>query len=116
MITGTRNHRSALYDLQDQIHKTTVEKKWWDPHGPTKAEALLLVHSELGEATQALREDENQPSEHIPEYSAIEEELADVVIRVLDLSRGFNWDVVGAIIAKMEFNKTRPDRHGGKKF
>lgn len=46
-------------------------------------------------------------------YSPIE--FADVVIRVMDFCRQYELPLSGAIIAKHEFNKTRPFLHG-KKF
>ncbi len=41
-------------------------------------------------------------------------EMADVVIRVLDLCGAAGIDLEGAILEKMAFNDTRPYRHGGK--
>jgi NTP pyrophosphatase (non-canonical NTP hydrolase) len=50
----------------------------------------------------------------IPGFSAIEEELADVVIRILDYAGGRDLDLEGALEAKMRFNDARSYRHGGK--
>ena len=55
-------------------------------------ECLALIHSEISEALQALR-DGNPADTHCPDFSALEVELA-----------------------KMEYNRTRPMRHGGKRF
>jgi len=41
-------------------------------------------------------------------------ELADVVIRVFDLAAHLNIDLLEALERKMEYNKHRPYRHGGK--
>lgn len=76
-------------------------------------EILALMHSELSEALEGHRHG-NGPSEHIPEFSAIEEELADVVIRVMDYSQRRGFKTADAIIAKMHFNHSRPYRHGNK--
>ena len=54
--------------------------------------------------------------DHIPEFSGVEEEFADVVIRIMDYSKQMGLDVAGAVIAKKEFNKNREYKHGGKKF
>ena len=40
------------------------------------------------------------------------EELADIVIRTLDLAGGLNLDIGSSIEAKVEKNKGRPYRHG----
>jgi NTP pyrophosphatase (non-canonical NTP hydrolase) len=42
----------------------------------------------------------------------VEEELADVVIRIMDYAFGHDFDVAGAILAKIEYNKSREFMHG----
>lgn len=41
-----------------------------------------------------------------------EEELADVIIRILDMAEAKDWNIAKAIIEKHEYNKTRPYKHG----
>lgn len=41
-------------------------------------------------------------------------EFADILIRVLDACLAFGIDIDRAVNEKMEFNVTRPNRHGGK--
>ena len=41
--------------------------------------------------------------------------LADVLIRVLDCASGLGLDMDAAVQAKIEKNKTRGFRHGGKR-
>jgi len=41
-----------------------------------------------------------------------EEELADIIIRVLDLSGHRDIDIGRAVLVKMEYNSTRPHKHG----
>jgi NTP pyrophosphatase (non-canonical NTP hydrolase) len=77
---------------------------------------ISLMHSELSEALEAARTDFEQKSEKIPEFTLIEEELADVVIRVLMIAGRYNLDVGGAIVAKGHYNKGRPHMHGGQAF
>ena len=43
-------------------------------------------------------------------------ELADVIIRIMDYARGKGLNVAEALVLKMEYNTTRPYKHGGKKF
>jgi NTP pyrophosphatase (non-canonical NTP hydrolase) len=41
-------------------------------------------------------------------------ELADIIIRVLDICANWGIDISAAIADKMAYNETRPYRHGGK--
>ncbi|MDR2170688.1 MAG: hypothetical protein LBP59_11140 [Planctomycetaceae bacterium] len=83
---------------------------FWDEER-NNGECIALMHSELSEALEGLRHG-NPASEHIPAFSAVEEELADLIIRLMDLAYGRNWDIAKAMQAKMEFNKTRQHKHG----
>ena len=65
------------------------------------------------EAMEAYR-DGNPESEKIPPFSKMEEDLVDVIIRLLDFAGGTGLDIEGALAAKMAYNESRPYRHGGK--
>lgn len=67
---------------------------------------LALIHSEVSEALEAFRHDDK---------ANFEEELADTLIRVLDCAGGLGLDIDAAVRAKMEKNKGRGHRHGGKR-
>jgi NTP pyrophosphatase (non-canonical NTP hydrolase) len=108
------NKMGNLNDFCEYVHNMAIEKGWWDDPR-VDGELIALIHSELSEALEALRHG-NGPSEHIPEYSGAEEEMADAVIRIADMCAARRWDLEGAINAKVDFNKTRSRRHGGKKF
>lgn len=100
--------------LAQMIHNNAKAHGWHDKE-IEEGTALCLIHGEVSEAMEAARHG-NPPSEHIPEFSGIEEELADVVIRCMDWSTKRGYRLGDAIIAKHEFNKTRPYKHGGKRF
>jgi NTP pyrophosphatase (non-canonical NTP hydrolase) len=72
---------------------------------------LALITSEIGEAVDAVRHG-NPPSDHIPEYDGLSEELADVLIRCFDLAGYLKLPLAEATIAKMAFNESRPFMHG----
>jgi len=78
-------------------------------------EKLALIHAELSEALEAYRHG-NPPSDHIPEFSGIEEEFADVIIRMMNVAEREGFRIAEAMIAKQAFNAARPYKHGGKKI
>lgn len=81
----------------------------------SKGNEIALIHSELTEALEAYRSG-NPPSEKIGDagFSQAEEEFADAIIRILDFAGGHDLDIGGAIFAKLEYNATRPHKHGRK--
>ena len=101
--------------IENQVHDSAKSKGFW-PEGRTRAdgELIALMHSELSEALEALRNGD-PASEHIPEFSGAEEEMADLVIRVMDTACNRGWRIPEAIIAKIKFNAERKHKHG-KKF
>ena len=87
------------------------------PSGKNKrniSELLMLIVTEIAEACEGLRHG-NPASNHIPKFSLVEEELADAIIRIADLSEAYGYRIEKAILAKLKFNKTRQIKHG-KKF
>lgn len=97
-------------ELARSVHENAKDKGFWDKDR-NNGEALCLIHSEISEALEALRSD-NAPDKHLSEFLGVEIELADAVIRIMDLAHGRNWRVGEAILAKHEFNKTRQPKHG----
>ena len=79
-------------------------EQWADTY---KIPAILaLIHSEVSEALEAFRHGDK---------ANFAEEMADIIIRVLDCTGGLEIDIEEAVKKKLEENKKRGYRHGGKK-
>lgn len=81
-----------------------VEKMGW--HNKTTLEALALVASEVGEAINECRNE--KPTD------AFGEELADIILRVVDIAHWQGINIEEEIVAKMLKNEQRGTR-GRKK-
>ena len=92
------------------VYKNAVNHGFWEEE-PNDGERMALIHAEISEALEALR-DGNPSSNKIIDYSSLEEELADAVIRIMDYCFGKDLDIAGAILAKIEYNRSREYMHG----
>lgn len=114
---------------------------WEDKETKNVPELLMLCVSELSEALEAHRkgkmnrlrvfnqdlgyarvtiEDFTEGNENLPWLKnrfeteikdTFEDEIADTVIRLLDLSEGLGIDLETHIRLKLQYNKTRPYKH-----
>lgn len=103
--------RRGWNNIAQGVHANAVEKGFWPEEGRNDGEMLALIHSEISEALEAVRKG-NPPDDKIPEFTGAEVELADAVIRIMDMAAGRQWRVAEAIEAKMAYNKTRAFKHG----
>ena len=112
-----------LNDLADRAHANAKNHGFWDNHyeplhngfhsewsdGTNRPEIdrllarLALITSEVGEAVEAAR---------LNDKVNFAEELADIVIRVMDLAGPTGVNLEQAIVDKMAKNESRPHMHG----
>lgn len=105
-----QDFRTEWSNTQAIIHANARAKGFWDRERHI-SELLAEIHGEVSEVLEAAKRG-NPESEKTPGFSKCEEELADVVIRIMDLAAGKKWDVAGAIVAKIRHNATRERLHG----
>ena len=100
--------------LAIELHKIAVEKGFW---GKTEdiddifvAKQCMMIVSEVTEVMEAVRKDKGEEE--------ITKEFADILIRTLDLYAGMvdagytRLSLDQALREKIDFNKTRPEKHG----
>ena len=73
-----------------------------------------MVHGELSEAIEGDRR--NLMDSKLPEFSAFEMELADAVLRIMNINAREGLRVPEAILAKLKLNATRTNESEGKNY
>jgi len=119
----------TIRDLIQESHATAVEKGWWQDKDRPVLEQLMLMVTELAEAAEEVRSghllDEtyyNQartvliPDGHLEKPEGFLSEMADLLIRVGDTLGRYDLTepFLKVLAEKLEYNKHRPYRHGGK--
>ena len=100
--------------LSEQIHQFNVLKGWWDGF-ENKIDryetCMMLIVSELSEAIEGCRK--NLMDDKLPQYPMFDVELADAMIRLLDVAGSidftFGCEPLQSLIIRMQM-KTKPEQ------
>lgn len=111
---------AAINGLSDDVHELARSKGWYEDQEKSLdaiAAKLALVHSEVSECVECLRDgDERLRFADSGKPEGLPAEMADIIIRTLDLAGWLGVDIGRAVLVKHEYNATRPHRHGGKRL
>ncbi len=115
----------VLNELGEHVYQVASDHGFHDDDAdPNRFAAYCAnLHSEVSELWEAWRKgklmfpcdkaEKMRTMEMLPLMCA-EEELADILIRVLDTAKGLGVDMARAVYWKDRYNQTRPFRHGDK--
>ncbi|WP_309382036.1 hypothetical protein [Cerasicoccus frondis] len=109
----------AWISLSMDAYKTAYNNGFYEHNGTHPSDGdigiwIMNIVSELAEAWQGHRD--NMKDTHLPDRDALEVELADVILRTMSTAEALGFKLESAILEKHAYNKTRPYRHGGKRF
>ena len=109
----------SIPDIMREALTTATQKGFRDQDRPLAVD-IALMHSELSEALEEDRDTDRSMRNiyHRPggKLEGVAVELADAIIRICESCQYHDIPLETAIIQKLEYNKTRSYRHGGKRF
>ncbi len=128
-MTHPIEHRyiAPLNELARDIYQSNVDAGWWtdlETGGPKErntGELLMLVVSEIAEAMEGHRK--GLMDTHLPHWKMMDVELADVIIRIMDICGHYRIPIGEILMEKWEYNRSRADhkienrsKAGGKAY
>jgi len=87
-------------EMAETIYRQNKAVGWWDDPKRCIFQTLQLVSTEIAEATEGERK--NIMDDHLPARKMGEVELADALIRILDLGGRYNWEIMESVSPLIE--------------
>lgn len=81
-----------INELSKTVHTWAKDVGWWDDKDRCPYQTIQLFSTEVAEATEGERK--NLMDDHLPNRPMGEVELADVVIRAVDMAGYYGWSYV----------------------
>lgn len=125
-VVPAASHPLDVYDglilAQNLCHGLAAHSGWWiDPETgedvrswPAKflklwvISKMFLAVGELSEGLESYRKGDRN-DDHLPDMNGLTVEIADCIIRLLDLAGGLDLPVPDAVVRKLAYNQRRPD-------
>lgn len=92
-----------INELAVRVYEQNKRVGWWDNPDRCILQALQLVNTEIAEATEGDRK--SLMDDKLPHRVMAEVEIADTVIRLVDLAGRYKWHYEGAIPADLHLAK-----------
>ena len=114
----------SLKQLAKRAHTIAKSKGWWNDYdsAPPKykpyivATKIALIGTEVSEMLEAARKNMFREEVVSGKPEGVPSEASDILIRLLDLCEKIGIDINGSTTHKMDYNETRPIKHGNKAF
>lgn len=125
-LAGAVARNADRKGFRDAMKNLMTPEQWAGELGALLRAAIYTsnIHGESSEFWEAFRNGSlDKPCDKaakmealgLPPLTDAEEEIADMFIRTLDQAQAHGVDVAKAVSVKMQFNRSRPILHGGKR-
>lgn len=117
---------NELTEMAREVHRVAKEKGWYDQPETTHQfimRSVANIHGEASELWEAERKGHcdadcdkaiKMREICVMPLTCLEEELADIIIRTLDVAAHLGVNIGACVASKHAYNQTREYRHGGK--
>jgi len=120
----TEEQKNVIRQLQKDAHENALNHGFWSNSTMYDIpDRLMRIVSEASEAMEDYRNAKDMkdlvevkttlwPSKDVGKPAGFPTELADIIIRVLDVSEWMGIDIIDVVLQKMAYNEKRPALHG----